>query len=798
VADSFADLLREYRLNAGLTQEELADLASLSPRTLSDLERGIHRAPFRHTVGLLAEALGLTSQQSAVLEASITRARRSRDRQRLSQSDVVPDIPVPETPMIGRSSELQLCLTLLQHNEARLITIAGADGIGKTRLALEIGRIAGIGGGRLVVYVPLEVGLDSARVLREIAGALAIEAEDDNALIDLITLRLRAERTLVILDGFDRALGARLQLLELLERLPGLQFIVTSRQPIGLRVENVVLLEPLRTPAAGAAGDDAVQLFVRAASAMGMPLDLGAQTTPLIGRIVDELRGVPLAIELAASQIDSEGPAAVLAGLQEALASPPPAGGDADGSVGRVLALAQKGLSPEQRRLLHFCALFPGEWSVAHISALDRVSGDAWSAIPNLNGLAQRHLIYRTSGSLAHTTYDMATTIRRVMRAELEALGESGEARNAFAAMVSERLRELLAADLTVEGGFDGLDREERNLALALRRLLESSRESEAVSMLWQARYWVLRRPRPFLDECLDACRLAAGLPGESRLQITALDAAVHIARGRYDEGSGILSGCVREARRLGFDAIALEAIDMTAWCPVMDEEVRTLAEGRVEAARGLGDPARLGHLLTSRATRHLRAGDYAAVEADCGEALALDRWLLPQADPRIILGICYVFEQKLAEARQAFQGLLASVTQPVALASFVFAMMGTISQQLLQEGRAAMEYREGLRFAPQGTSIQPAGICLEGAAWIASRQGQWLDAARLLGAASTITPPSNVQASLELGAKTAALVWPEIPSEYESAVRSGAALSLERAVSLALSYLDSMAGAAG
>jgi tetratricopeptide (TPR) repeat protein/transcriptional regulator with XRE-family HTH domain len=131
-AQSFGDLLRRYRLAAGLTQEELADRAGLSVRGLSDLERGARRAPRRETVQLLAEALQLSAAERTQLEA----ASRQRVIQAAHASGgrvTSPPHNAPAFPFVGRSQELALLEQVLADGPPVLL-VAGEPGIGKTRL----------------------------------------------------------------------------------------------------------------------------------------------------------------------------------------------------------------------------------------------------------------------------------------------------------------------------------------------------------------------------------------------------------------------------------------------------------------------------------------------------------------------------------------------------------------------------------------------------------------------------------------------------------------------------------------
>src|SRR6266568_1862396 len=131
-AQSFGDLLRRHRLAAGLTQEELAVLAGLSVRGLSDLERGARRVPHRETVQLLAEALHLSAAERTQLEAT-ARQRGIPAAQPPGGGGVDSASSAPALPLIGRARELALLDRLLTDGPPVLL-MAGEPGIGKSRL----------------------------------------------------------------------------------------------------------------------------------------------------------------------------------------------------------------------------------------------------------------------------------------------------------------------------------------------------------------------------------------------------------------------------------------------------------------------------------------------------------------------------------------------------------------------------------------------------------------------------------------------------------------------------------------
>ena len=170
----FGGRLRRLRESAGLTQEELASRAGLSAKAISDLERGERRRPYPHTVRSLADALELSEGERSSLLASVP--KRGATAPAASPTTVVPVLPTPPTPLVGRERDVAVVLSLLEGDEGRLVTLTGPGGVGKTRLALEVAR-ASLQTGRFpdgVAFVALVSVGDPDLVVSTMAQALGL------------------------------------------------------------------------------------------------------------------------------------------------------------------------------------------------------------------------------------------------------------------------------------------------------------------------------------------------------------------------------------------------------------------------------------------------------------------------------------------------------------------------------------------------------------------------------------------------------------------------------------------------
>ena len=145
----FGALLRQFRLDAGMTQQELAERAKLSVEAISTLERGARTRPYRDTVVLLGRALELSPEREALLESAVGTAHPSRQRDRSealhasllrivrpdTQATPKHNLPQQLTSFVGRQREVGEIAALLR--EHRLVTVVGAGGVGKTRVAVQ-------------------------------------------------------------------------------------------------------------------------------------------------------------------------------------------------------------------------------------------------------------------------------------------------------------------------------------------------------------------------------------------------------------------------------------------------------------------------------------------------------------------------------------------------------------------------------------------------------------------------------------------------------------------------------------
>jgi transcriptional regulator with XRE-family HTH domain len=205
----FGEHLRKLRLRAGLSQAALAERAGLATAAVAALERGARRSPHPHTLGALAEALALSSQERAAFADAAGRSARSNSQQTTSGPAQPglnpPTLPIWLTPLVGRAVEVEAARTLLDpaSSAARLLTLVGPGGVGKTRLAVAVA--AELAGAYQdgVMFIDLAPLHDPRLVPATIARALGLVETGGRSARELLLGHLRERHLLLLLDDME-------------------------------------------------------------------------------------------------------------------------------------------------------------------------------------------------------------------------------------------------------------------------------------------------------------------------------------------------------------------------------------------------------------------------------------------------------------------------------------------------------------------------------------------------------------------------------------------------------------------
>ncbi|MGH2487751.1 MAG: ATP-binding protein, partial [Ktedonobacterales bacterium] len=328
-------LLRRFRRAANLTQEELAERSGVSARTISDMERGLMRRARHETVVLLADALELAPSERTLFE-SYARARLPGDAPIQSETPESGTLatggmyrpPAQLTPLLGRERDEAAIAHLLQQPETRLLTLTGAPGIGKTRLAIQVAIALTPVFLDGVCFITLETVREPALVLPAIAQGLNVRAVGGQPLPDTLKAYLRHKSFLLALDNFEQVVAAGPALADLLAECSELKALVTSRTPLRVRGEHEFVVpslalpphDPAQTPSLDELGRyPAVALLVQRSRAVQPTFTLTQANAGAVAEICRRLDGIPLSIELAAARGKLLPPNALLARMNALL-----------------------------------------------------------------------------------------------------------------------------------------------------------------------------------------------------------------------------------------------------------------------------------------------------------------------------------------------------------------------------------------------------------------------------------------------------------------------------------------------
>jgi predicted ATPase/DNA-binding winged helix-turn-helix (wHTH) protein len=310
------------------------------------------------------------------------------------------NLPRPAQPMIGRAGELaQLESFLLRR---RLVTLVGAGGIGKTRLAIEAGwqgheRFPGG-----VWRIDLGTTVDAANIPNGIAMALNIPLRGPAA-IEPVAAAIGRQRMLLIFDGCEHLVDGVAPLIEtLLAQCPEIAIVVTSQEALRIAAEQIVRLQPLALPPADVVevGDfAAIQLFLDRVRSADRLFRLTATNGEQIAAICRRVAGVPLALEMAAAQVSTLGLAALDAVLAERLPTLGPGldAPDEPGRHGTLRSLADWShglLEPAEQRIFRRLAVFSGPFSLEAAVTIVKDDGIGWwDAVDSIGTLIEKSLL---------------------------------------------------------------------------------------------------------------------------------------------------------------------------------------------------------------------------------------------------------------------------------------------------------------------------------------------------------------------------------------------------------------------
>jgi predicted ATPase/DNA-binding SARP family transcriptional activator len=319
-------------------------------------------------------------------------------------------LPVSMTPFVGRRIEIARLTEQLLNVKARLTTLVGPGGVGKTRLALQAAAPASETLADGACFVPLAGVPPGDRLVPAIADALSLQLRSSDPPREQLLEFLRERELLLVLDNFEQLLDESVFISQLLERAPGLQVVVTSRERLRLQAESVFDVEGLDVPPDGETEKiesyGAVELFSQSARRVRSSFNANSTELPAVVQICRFVEGMPLAIELAAAWVPvlscAEIAAEIANGL-DLLTSEIQDLPERHRSIRRVFDRSWQMLSPFDQDAFKRLSVFHGGF---RREAAERIVG---RALPSLTTLVSKSLLSRN----AHGRYEIHELLRQ-------------------------------------------------------------------------------------------------------------------------------------------------------------------------------------------------------------------------------------------------------------------------------------------------------------------------------------------------------------------------------------------------
>jgi predicted ATPase/transcriptional regulator with XRE-family HTH domain len=442
----FGELLRRHRYAAGFSQEHLAERARISATAIGLLERGVRRAPRRETLALLIGALGLSGYERAQLEAAANGAR-ARAGNTASTSAAMPNnLPTQLSSFVGREDVVTEVKQLIGVH--RLVTLVGAAGIGKTRIALHVaaelieGPLAGIW------FVDLAPLRDASLAANTIGEALGILQAPNRPTLETIVEYLKKKHILLVLDNCEHVIdGLARTAVAILHGCAHVHILATSREPLAISGERLFRVPSLGVPSPhdletltldNIREYGAIALFVDRASAKNHRFGLTEQLAPVVIEICRRLDGIALAIELAAARLNVLSATMLAQKLEHCFSIL--TGGNRSAlprhrTMRALIDWSYDLLKDREQRTFRKLSIFAGGFSLELLTALCTADGDLAEVevIDLVSSLVDKSLVLSEVSADGTVRYRLLESTRQYALEKLRELGEYTDTARAHA-----------------------------------------------------------------------------------------------------------------------------------------------------------------------------------------------------------------------------------------------------------------------------------------------------------------------------------------------------------------------------
>jgi predicted ATPase/DNA-binding winged helix-turn-helix (wHTH) protein len=583
--------------------------------------------------------LSTLGQEAAAIQSRFSEKQAEQSETRRA------NLPVQRTGFVGREKEVAAAKALLLREDARLVTVTGPGGIGKTRLAVQVatGLVERFPGG--THFVPLASLSDPDLIVSVIVQTLGIREGGSQSPIEVLKQNLQDSLRapmLLVLDNFEHLVQAAPIVADLLAISPLLKVMVTSREPLHVYGENEFPVPPLMLPdvrsippVEALSQYPAVALFVQRAAAVKPDFDLTRENAPAVIEICARLDGLPLAIELAAARVKVLSPASLLARLASRLQLL--TGGSRDmpqrqQTLRAAIDWSYDLLTAPEQKLFRRLSVFVGGCSLEGAEAACDTKGDLdLNLLDGIASMVDKSLVQQIDHPTAESRFVMLETIREYGLEKLAASGEEASTRRAHAAYCLV-LAEEEPTENSGEEWLELLGFEHANFRAALEWLTETEdvqwglRLGTALFRFWEMREY-FAEGRDLLGKLLKLPEAAA--PNKARARALFAAGALANEQGDYTSAAALIGESLEIARQSGDKqsaAVYLNAIAIIARDRGDLSVARSLLEESLMLWRELGDQKSVARSLSNLANIVKMQGDNAGASSLYGEGLSIFR----------------------------------------------------------------------------------------------------------------------------------------------------------------------------